>query len=158
MPIFQEGFNFPNVLGKLTFPPATVRSGPIAQKAMALIAGETPIHLAQKFAQKFRGQLSQTTIIPILDRPHPYLDQIKARPTMVNRKKLIGVFGIIDPLSVTRVREQIINGNIPRPNPPAPYWSPGRNIANLPSAKGDLTGTSGPTRTLHGSSRLHVIM
>lgn len=48
MPIVEEGTNYPTALGRKNVPRFMTRTGPIGGKAMALVRGETPIHLAQK--------------------------------------------------------------------------------------------------------------
>jgi len=146
----QEGINFPRVLGVLNYPPATIRQGPLASKAMALIRGETPVHLAQRVRGQFTPiyQPPANSIFPVIPRPTPYIDQLKSRQTFVKRPKVIGYLGLLN--------KQIgVNGNIPGPYPSPRQWAPTRNIGNLPSVKADIRGGSGPERTLHG---LSVIM
>jgi len=93
MPIVEEGINYPTVLGRRNIPSTIIRVEPIARLPMALVGGETPVHLAQRL----RAQLTKYPIIPILDRPHPVLDAIKEMVPIVPRVKLLGAFGIVDP-------------------------------------------------------------
>lgn len=47
MTITENGTNYPNVLGPKNIPTTTIRSGTIGDQAIAVVRGETPIHLAQ---------------------------------------------------------------------------------------------------------------
>lgn len=94
---------------------------------------------------QYNAQLTKYPIIPLLDRPHPVLDAIKASATVVPRTKLIGVFGIVDPTEV----------NIPQPWGPR-TWPPEAEIGRLPSVIQTGAGASGPTRTMHPEISLVV--
>lgn len=50
------------------------------------------------------GKLTDEPIIPILERETPLLDMLKTRELYASRKRLIGVFGILDPESVLELR------------------------------------------------------
>ena len=95
-----------------------------------------------------RAQLTKHPIIPLLDRPHPVLDGIKASATILPRTKLIGVFGILDPSPETAK-------NIPLPWGPR-TWPPEAEIGGLPSVIQTGAGASGPTRTMHPEISLVV--
>ena len=137
MTIIEWGVNYPNVLGRMSVPPATIRQGPIADKAMALIRGETPIHLAQKVRAQVTGRMNAQ--IPILDRARPYIDQLKARlPGLLRPQEQTGRTGV--PFS-----------NIPRPFPRPYSWAVSKDIGFIPSVIADIRGASGPERTLRGS-------
>lgn len=149
MPIVEEGTNYPPELGYTNWPRTDVRSGFIGPQAMALARGETPVHLAQRI----RAQMANYPIIPVIDRPHPLLDMVKQRPTVIPRLKLIGAFGIVDPAQTEY--------NIPRPYPRPMGWPAGKAISTIPSVIADISGASGPERTTHPQmvrSSIHVIV
>jgi len=159
MTILEEGSNFPSVLGRKTYPKTEIRRGPIADKAMALIGGETPVHLAQllrrPLIEKIRPreplsvvgeemvhtslepQITKYPIFPILSRSHPILDIIKDRTTVLPRVKLLGAFGLVDPTQVEK--------NIPRPWVRDTIWPPGKEIARIPAVLGIIPG---PVKTV----------
>jgi len=93
MPIVEDRTNYPTVLGYRNIPWTGIRVKPIARLPMALVGGETPVHLAQRL----RAQLTRYPIFPVLDRPHPVLDAIKGMAPIVPRVRLLGAFGIINP-------------------------------------------------------------
>lgn len=206
MPIIEEGTNYPTVLGRKTHPRTETRVGPIGRQAMALVRGETPVHLAQKlraqiterlpprgtglitgaarkgrergvgrrltelerarrhariygpssplsveteyetYVHNLNAQLTKYPILPLLDRPHPVLDAIKAQAPIIPRVKLLGAFGVIDPQELLAVEK-----NIPRPYARPGAWSAGRLIQTLPSVIADIRNGSGPERTVHPS-------
>jgi len=98
---------------------------------------------------QYNSQLTKYSIIPLLDRPHPVFDAIKASSTIVPRTKLIGVFGIIDPT------ENPTGRNIPVPWGPR-TWSPGAEVGRLASVVQTGVGATGPTRTMHPEISLVV--
>lgn len=163
LPIVEEKTNFPTALGYKNRPPTRERSGSIGEQAMALVRGVTPIHLAQRFRGKksqslsvhseyetyvhnLNTQMTKYPLVPVLDRPHPILDMIKATPPILPRVKLIGAFGIVDPEELLAVEK-----NIPRPYPRPMEWAPGKLVATIPSAIADIRDGSGPERTVHPS-------
>jgi len=87
---------------------------------------------------QYNTQMTNYPILPLLDRPHPVLDAIKASATIVPRTKLLGTFGIIDPTEK----------NIPTPWGPR-TWPTGAEVGRLPSVIQTGAGVSGPTRTMH---------
>lgn len=191
MPIVEEGSNFPSALGLKNRPRTEVRTGPIAGRAMALVGGETPIHLAQKVGglglreklrmrtrrgtmpsslsvesefetevhnAQYRHQLTKYPVIPLLDRPHPIADVIKAWAPIVPRTKMLGAFGVVDPTE-PGISIDSYEKNIPRPYPRPMGWDIGKNIANLPSAIAfgpGAGGPSGPSRTVHPSISIEL--
>ena len=94
---------------------------------------------------QYNAQMTKYPIIPLLDRPHPVLDAIKASATVIPRTKLLGAFGIIDPTE----------RNIPTPWGPR-TWPPGVDVGRLPSVVQTGVGASGPTRTMHPEISLVV--
>lgn len=119
MVIKQDSSNIPDSVGRRNIP-KTKRWGPgvsIARAPSARGIGRSPPLLPQ---------VTEEPVIPILDRPHPFLDWVKNRETMVDRQKLIGQLGVVDPDKVTWPRE--------------------REIATIPSV---ISILSGPERTLH---------
>ena len=94
---------------------------------------------------QYNAQMTKYPIIPLLDRPHPVLDAIKASATVIPRTKLLGAFGIIDPTEK----------NIPPPWGPR-TWPPGAEVGRLPSVIQTGVGASGPTRTMHPEISLVV--
>jgi len=176
MVVVEEGSNFPAALGKKNWPWTMSRSGSIGEQAMALARGETPVHLAQKVHGRkvrpsnlsvvsefeteshnaqFRNQLTKYPIIPLLDRPHPVADAIKAWAPVIPRTKLLGVFGVVDPTE-PGVSIDGYEKNIPRPYPRPMGWEPGQMIANLPSAVATGPGATGPSRTVHPSISIEL--
>jgi len=91
---------------------------------------------------QYRHQIARYPIIPLIDRPHPLLDWVKARAPIIPRTKLIGVFGIVDPK------------NIPKPWGPM-EWPEEAEVARLPSVIGILPG---PTRTMHPKRTISVVV
>lgn len=111
-----------------------------------IFGDELSLHAESEVLSKniqFSHQLTKYPIIPLLDRPHPVLDKIKAQAPVVPRTKLIGVFGILDPSPETAK-------NIPLPWGPR-EWIPGAEVGRLPSVIQTGAGVSGPTRTMHPS-------
>ena len=102
-----------------------------------------------KMNAQYNAQMTKYPIIPLLDRPHPVFDAIKARATIAPRTKLIGVFGIIDPT------ENPTGRNIPVPWGPR-TWPTGAEVGRLPSVVQTGGGVSGPTRTMHPEISLVV--
>jgi len=98
---------------------------------------------------QYSAQMTKYPIVPLLDRPHPVLDAIKASATVVPRTKLLGAFGIIDPT------ENPIERNIPTPWGPR-TWPTGADVGRLPSVVQTGVGASGPTRTMHPEISLVV--
>lgn len=143
MPIFEEGSNFPTILGRKNVPPVIIRaqkllqsraSIPIGQQAMALITGETPIHLAQRFSQTPGGG-SQ---LPPFNAPGIFsvVPQVFKQRTIIQTVKTR--FPILKKLAPQ------VEKNVPRPYGPG-SWPPGKAIAGIPSAMGIV---GGPSRTV----------
>lgn len=170
MVVVEEKTNFPSALGRKNIPRTMVRTGPIAERAMALVGGVTPVHLAQRISRGLRGkvdtglsvhseyetyvhnlnaQLTKHSILPVLDRPKPVLDAIKAWAPIVPRVKLIGAFGIVDPTTEPGISIDKYVKNIPRPYPRPMEWAPGKLIENIPSVITTGAGVAGPSRTVH---------
>ena len=90
---------------------------------------------------QYKAQMTKYPVLPMLDRPHPVLDAIKAKAPIIPRVKLIGAFGIIDPSPETKK-------NIPLPWGPR-EWAPGAAVGRLPSVIQTGAGVPGPSRTMH---------
>jgi len=111
-----------------------------------IFGDELSLHAESEVLSKniqYSHQLTKYPIIPLLDRPHPVLDKIKAQAPVIPRTKLIGVFGILDPSPETAK-------NVPLPWGPR-EWIPGADVGRLPSVIQTGAGVSGPTRTMHPS-------
>lgn len=111
-----------------------------------IYGSELSLHTEEEVLSKntqYNHQLTKYPILPLLDRPHPVLDKIKAQAPVVPRTKLIGTFGIIDPSPETEK-------NIPLPWGPR-EWGPGAEVGRLPSVIQTGGGVSGPSRTMHPS-------
>ena len=125
LPIVEEGRNLPSVLGRRNIP--TERPWPITRRLATIPAvrglGREPPLLPQRDisvqvdedvkSHNIQGQLTKYPIFPILDRPKPILDWLKARNTLIPRAKLIGAFGLVDPQ--LRIAEERPIGTIPKP-------------------------------------------
>lgn len=149
MPILEEGSNFPNILGLKSFPRQIIRS---TTAPIALVGGETPIHLAQKMfgsiipkgkiLSMLRGQVGGGgSQLPPFNAPGIYsvvpqiFAQIKRRPIL---SRLRGQIGYVGPS---------IDTSIPaRPYERPGTWRPTLDVANLPSVTGIIEG---PERTVH---------
>jgi len=143
-------------LGRRNIPWTEIRERPIPRLGMALVGGETPVHLAQSLLSQIlpprgtglitgtarvgleRGLGRRLTEIErarrhgrifgqILERPTPILDAVRER--------------------VTQLRGQV-EKNVPPPYPRPMGWPVGRLIGSLPSAVADIRPT-GPQRTVH---------
>lgn len=134
MPIFEEGTNFPTVLGRKNIPPTIVRAQklirspiPLGQQAMALIRGETPVHLAQRSGSQ----------LPPFNTPGlmSVLPQLFKQVNI--RRRIQDTFPALKRLSPQ---------NIPSPYARPGTWPPTRGIAGLPSVAGGPV--SGPSRTV----------
>lgn len=176
MVIVEEGTNFPRALGRKNIPPAkTWGDRPIANLP-SVIAGGMDRSFLPQLLERFRirekitrrerrlgtglsvhteqevavhnAQMTKYPIVPLLDRPHPLLDAIKAQSPLIPRVKLLGVFGVIDPEEV-RVTEK----NIPRPFPRPYEWPEESILGRLPSA---ISILEGPQRTVHPRQGLSV--
>jgi len=178
----EEGTNYPRALGRRNVPRSVaetlgrrnvpwtgIRERPIGPLAIALVGGETPVHLAQRFLSQVlpprgtglitgtarvgleRGLGRRLTEIErarrharifgqILERPTPILDAVKER--------------------VEQLRGQV-EKNIPPPYVRPMGWPAVRLIERLPSAVADIRPT-GPQRTVHPKkthySSIHVEM
>lgn len=109
------------------------------------------LHADQEVLSKnaqHRAQMTKYPVIPIMDRPHPVIDAIKAKAPIIPRVKLLGAFGIIDPPETER--------NIPLPWGPR-EWTPGAAVGRLPSVIQTGGGVTGPTRTMHPKEMSIVI-
>lgn len=140
MPILEEGSNFPNILGPKSYPRQVARS---TIAPIALVGGETPVHLAQKMfgsiiprggiLSRLRGQIGSGSQLPPFNAPGIYsvvpqiFAQIKRRPIL------------------SRMRGQT-EKNIPTPYERPGMWRPTLDVANLPSVTGIIEG---PERTVH---------
>ena len=175
MTIIEDYTNFPTVLGRRNIPAvkswgsgriignlpsvARERQGLFPQVFRKLRAGRSEvsgqdlsIYVEEGQMQmnaQHNAQLTKYPIIPLLDRPHPVFDAIKARATIAPRTKMIGVFGIIDPT------ENPTGRNIPVPWGPR-TWPTGAEVGRLPSVVQTGAGASGPTRTMHPEISLVV--
>jgi hypothetical protein len=124
--VVEEGTNFPGVLGRKNRPSSIIRGQTyrlldympgIADQAMAIVRGESPIHVAQKV----RGQVK----------------------TLLNRRApLMNLLKVTFPLRGQPTR------NVPSPYERPGTWSKYRNIKDIPSVMGII---SGPERTVHPS-------
>jgi len=149
--IVEEGSNFPRVMGFKKRPLEMVRTARIGQQAMALVGGETPVHLAQRFGQSKRRLFGQSHLTGPSQLPAiltiDMFPQLKGRPTplkdLMKGKRLLG--------SIAYPAVSPVNRNIPGPYERPASWPPGRSIPNLPSIMGI---ESGPSRTVHGLSVL----
>ena len=142
--IIEEGTNFPKVLGLKTRPLELVRTTKIGQQAMAMIGGETPVHLAQRFF----GQSHLTGPSQL-----PARLTIDMFPQLANRPKLTDLMKgkrLLSSIAYPAISP--VNRNIPSAYERPASWPRARQIANLPSTMG--VG-SGPSRTVHG---LAVVM
>ena len=133
-----------------SFLPQRLISGPRLLRARKGIRGdELSLHTESDVLSKniqFNHQLTKYPIIPLLDRPHPVFDKIKAQATVVPRTKLIGVFGIIDPTEWPP--KGATEKNVPQPWGPR-EWIPGADVGRLPSVIQTGGGVPGPSRTMH---------
>ncbi|MBA7607187.1 hypothetical protein ES703_14345 [subsurface metagenome] len=142
MPILEHGSNFPDVLGRKNVPVAmswpegrrlsevpSVRG--IGRDQWLPQAGvDTDISVVADRESTVHNllakQLTKRPIVPLLDRPTPLINRIKARATLVRRTKLLGVLGIVN----------------------AQQWGPERGIGSLPKPMSIL---SGPEHPMHPS-------
>jgi hypothetical protein len=139
--IVEEGTNFPRVLGFKSRPLEIVRTTKIGQQAMALIGGETPVHLAQRF-------FGQSHITGPASSHLPARLTIDMFPQLTNRPKLKDLMKgkrLLSSIAYPAISP--VNRNIPAPYERPPSWDRTRQVANLPSAMGIV---SGPSRTVHG--------
>ena len=148
--IVEEGSNFPRVLGFKKRPLEMVRTARIGQQAMAVVGGETPVHLAQRFFGQSKRRLfgqshitgpSQLPAILTIDMFPQLAGRPKPLKNLMKGKRLLGSIAY-PPISP-------VNRNIPRPYERPDSWPRGRGIPNLPSIMGI---ESGPSRTVHGLS------
>ena len=175
MVIIEERTNFPTVLGRKNIPAvkswgsgriigtlpsvSRERQGLFPQVFRQLRAGragvsgqDLSIYAEEAQTQmnaQYNAQMANYPIIPLLDRPHPVFDAIKASATVIPRTKLLGAFGVIDPT------ENPIERNIPTPWGPR-TWPAGADVGRLPSVVQTGVGASGPTRTMHPEISLVV--
>jgi hypothetical protein len=138
MPIFEEGSNFPMALGRKNMPPVIIRaqkmfsSIPLGQQAMALIRGESPIHLAQLSRQHDSSRL------PPFNTPglaSTLLSQVFKQGAA--RKKLREMFPRLSGQNLAAER------NIPRPYVRPDQWA--SRLGEIPSVE-SIVG--GPARTV----------
>jgi hypothetical protein len=180
---FEEGTNFARILGRKTYPRETARPRGIGEQAIALIGGETPIHLAQRFRvretesqlPRFRQVPGGGSQLPAFNAPglESVLPQVVARPISrlrITSKRLLGQtvqvtrsitsnFPMLQKLK-GRLRGQglgYIGPGWDAKNVPTPYsprmWRPGANVAELPAVTGII---SGPEKTVHPQMHLSV--
>lgn len=159
--IVEQGRNFPALLKFINKVPATVRSGGIGDQAMALVRGETPVHLAQRFRgqSQLRGpsqlpsRVSIETMFPqMANRPTPVKDVLRKRGLL--GQSYAWPFGQTE-RNIPHIYERF--GNLPtnvghdrgRPS----LWPVDANIGSIPSVAGIV---SGPSRTVH--SQMSVSM
>ena len=128
MPIFEENTNYPTVLGKLNRPLEILRTGGIGSAAMAMVRGEPPVHLAQIFNGQLLNGARIRQVLTV--RKTPMLDTIRAR--------VRGQVALIDSMG----------RNIPQPYVRT-TWGPYQNIGQIPAVISDISGASGPRRTIH---------
>lgn len=161
MPVFEIGTNFPNILGRKSYPRQQVQRMGI-QAPAALVTGETPIHLAQKVfrqvlpprgtglitgtARAARGMGTPLTTLQRAARHRAMFGQrLRKLPILKRFRGQIRYpqFGI-GPLGDTST-------------PAKPYvrtrWSATRRISEIPSVLGI---TPGPEKSVHASSTLSV--
>jgi len=134
--VVEEKTNYPTTLGYRNRP--KTKMWPIGRKIAevpsVLGIGREPsllpqINVEHDYETKVHNvnyQLTKSPIFPILDRPKPVLEFVKTRSPILSRRKLLGVFGVLDPQAMT--------------------WPAGRRIGELPSVMSIL---SGPRRTVH---------
>jgi len=89
---------------------------------------------------QYNRQLTKRPILPLIDRPKPVIEAIKAYAPVVPRTKLLGVFGVIDPPETVK--------NVPQPWGPR-TWPVGADVGGLPSVVQAGAGVTGPSRTMH---------
>ena len=135
--IKEYGRNFPAVLNITNKPWTAVRATDIGNQAMALVRGETPVHLAQRF-------LGQTNITGP--------SQLPSRLTMLLQGQMKRPM-VLDLLKGRGLLRRQTTRNIPQPYERPGAWPPDVSIEGLPSAQG-FTGSG---RTVHPST-LNVIM
>lgn len=175
MVIREEGdtTNYPAVVGRKNIPPTTIRGQVtrrpfypfgIGEQAMALVRGETPIHLAQKLRSQLklpprgtglitgtartglaRGMGKPLTEIQRRIRHGALAGQIK--PVLTRPAPLLSLLKITFPLLGQTIK------NIPSAYERPGTWGVTRRIAELPSVSGILDG---PERTVHPSAHLSV--
>lgn len=138
--IVEEGSNFPRVLGFKTRPLEIARTSRIGQQAMAMIGGETPVHMAQRFFGQ--SHLTGPSQLPA-QLTIGMFPQFANRPKLMDLMKGKRLLGSIAYPAISPV-----NRNIPAAYERPAGWNQGRQIANLPSAMGWL----GPSRTVHALS------
>lgn len=102
----------------------------------------------ETYVHNLNAQLTRYPILPVLDRPHPVLDAVKAQAPMVPRVKLLGAFGIVDPQELLAVEK-----NIPRPYPRPMAWPAERQIGPLPAV---ISILEGPEKTVHPSLSIEL--
>ena len=142
MPILEQGTNFPNILGRKTFPPTLVRAQkiirtiPIANQAMALVRGETPVHLAQRQTPGGGSQLpafNAPGIFSVVPQVFKQVTGGRLRQMLMQRPML------------GKLRGQT-KRNIPTPYERPGTWPRARDLATVPSVTGIIEG---PVRTVH---------
>jgi len=166
MTIVEQGINYPRALGWRNIPWISVREAPIGNLAMALIRGEAPVHLAQKFLGQVlpprgtglitgtarrgleRGMGRRLTEIERARRHAMIFGQLEKRPILEAVKE-----------RVRQLRGQT-EKNIPPPYVRPAEWPLLRLIGGLPSAVADIRPT-GPQRTVHPKktrASIHVMI
>lgn len=103
---------------------------------------------------RVQGQLTQSPILPFLDRPSPILEAIEEYTPIIPRAKLLGVFGIAKGFRGQYTRKgKHADRIIPYPYPWKDFqWGKDRPIANLPSVEASSIVT-GPMRTISPQMR-----
>lgn len=140
-----------NGMDRTFLPQRLVRKPRILRGRQGIRGDELSLHTESEVLNKniqYNHQLTKYPIIPMLDRPKPIIEKIKAMSPMIPRTKLLGVFGVIDP-------PQTVN-NIPNPWGPR-TWTAGADLGKLPSVVQTGGGVSGPSRTMHPKT-MSVVM
>ena len=107
-PKFREVWDFPLLGGRLVkdgwlFPQELPERGRglIIGTARKLLERGRGVPLTEE-ERKARhkaifGEVTSYPIFPILDRPHPLLDWVKERDTIIPRVKILGAAGVVNP-------------------------------------------------------------
>jgi len=173
-PIVEHGTNFPRSLGFKKYPFTKTRPAnmPIANMGSAIggirdrtllpqstsIGDALSVYIDDDVRDKgaFDKQLTSRPVFPLFDRIKPFIDSIKSRAPMLDRRKVLGSFGLVGQGHNPSRRMALpgVGKNIPTPWKKR-EWSATRNIANLPSVVGNIL-VSGPTKTQYGCRALSV--
>jgi len=180
----EEGINYPRALGRRNVPrsvaetlgrrnvPRTeIRVKPIGPLAMALVGGETPVHLAQRFLGQIlpprgTGLITGTARVGLergLGRRLTEIERARRHKLIYGQLERLPILKRPTPvLDVIKERAEQLRGQVKK-NIPPPYvrpmeWPIARLVERLPSAVADIRPT-GPQRTVHPKkvySSIHV--